>query len=103
IPLRIIEQPRLELTRRLSSNVKPLLLPLLEDLLVAKDAIAALRKYSLISRPVRGTVSIHRLVQAVVIDQLPERVAEEWRQAASWLMGSDFTASIRPLVRELDG
>ena len=59
------------------------LVPLLEDPLAAGDAIAALRRYSLISPPADGPVSVHRLVQAVTTDQMPDKLAEAWRQAAA--------------------
>ena len=42
-----------------------MLVPLLEDQLAAGDAIAALRRYSLVSPAGDGSVSVHRLVQAV--------------------------------------
>ena len=45
-----------------------MLVPLLEDELAAGDAIAALRRYSLISPAGDGLVSVHRLVQAVTAD-----------------------------------
>ena len=48
-----------------------MLAPLLGDELAAGDAVAALRRYSLVT-PGRGRpVSVHRLVQAVTADQMP--------------------------------
>jgi len=82
IPLHLLLQPRPELAESLGPGVAPLLLPLLEDPLAADDAVAALRRYSLISPPVEGSVSVHRLVQAVTLDQLAADQAGEWRQAA---------------------
>jgi hypothetical protein len=61
IPLQRLSQPRPELLQLLSPGVKALLLPLLMDPLAAKDAIAALRAHSLISRPEGGSASMHRL------------------------------------------
>ena len=52
-----------------------MLLPLLEDPLAANDAVAALRRYSLITPPGDGSVSVHRLVQAVTDDQMPAGLA----------------------------
>ena len=46
-------------------------MPLLEDDLAAKDAVAALRRYSLVRPAGDGAVSVHRLVQAVTADQMP--------------------------------
>jgi hypothetical protein len=62
------------------------LLPLLEDELATGDAIAALRRYSLIGIPVRGVVSVHRLVQAVTLDQMPGELRDGWRRAAAALV-----------------
>jgi hypothetical protein len=82
IPLRLLLQPRPGLTERLGGEVAPVLVPLLEDELAAGDAIAALRRYSLISPPADGSVSVHRLVQAITADQMPAELASQWRQAA---------------------
>jgi hypothetical protein len=87
VPLRLLLQPRPGLTRGLGPQVEGVLLPLLEDPLAAKDAIAALRRYSLISPPVDGSVSVHRLVQAVTADQMPAGLAA-WRQAAAAVIGA---------------
>jgi hypothetical protein len=56
---------------------------LLEDELVAKDAIAGLRRYSLITLPVDGSVSVHRLVQAVTAAQMPPDLAQAWRHTTA--------------------
>jgi hypothetical protein len=47
IPVRLLLQPRPGLANQLSQEVAAVVLPLLEDELAAKDAIAALRRYSL--------------------------------------------------------
>ncbi|HLN71579.1 MAG TPA: FxSxx-COOH system tetratricopeptide repeat protein [Streptosporangiaceae bacterium] len=86
IPLRLLLQPRPGLAERLGEEVAPVLAPLLEDPLAAGDAIAALRRYSLISPPADGSVSVHRLVQAVTADQMPAELAGEWHQAAAALV-----------------
>jgi hypothetical protein len=82
IPLRLLLKPRPRLAAQLRSEVAPVLVPLLEDELVANDAIRALRRYSLISPPADGSVSVHRLVQAVTVDQMAAELASQWRQAA---------------------
>ena len=82
VPLHLLLQPRTGFADQLGPEVAPALVPLLDDELAAKDAIAALRRYSLISTPVDGSVSVHRLVQAVTADQMPEGLARAWRQAA---------------------
>jgi len=86
IPLRLLLQPRPELAGQLPPEVAPVVAPLLEDPLAAGDAIAALRRYSLISPPADGSVSVHRLVQAVTADQMPAELAEAWRRAAAALI-----------------
>ncbi len=92
IPLHLLLQPRPELAESLAPQVAPLLLPLLEDPLAADGAVAALRRYSLISRPVAGSVSVHRLVQAVTLAQLPAHQVQAWRQAARSLTGAALPA-----------
>ena len=68
--------------------VGPLLVPLLEDELARDEAVAGLRRFSLISAPRGGLVSVHRLVQAITIDQLPAQEAAAWRQAAAAVIGA---------------
>ena len=86
VPLRLLLQPRPGLAGRLGEAVAPVLAPLLDDPLAAGDAIGALRRYSLISPPADGSVSVHRLVQAVTADQMPADLADAWRQAAAALI-----------------
>jgi Tetratricopeptide repeat len=89
IPLRLLLQPRPELAGRLGEEVAPLL----EDPLVSGDAIAALRRYSLISPSADGSVSMHRLVQAVTADQMPSGLREAWRAAAAALIEAAIPAN----------
>ena len=83
IPLRLLLQPRPGLAGRLGEDVMPVLAPLLEDPLGAGDAIGALRRYSLVTPAPDGSVSVHRLVQAVTADQIPSELATEWQRAAA--------------------
>jgi hypothetical protein len=83
IPLRLLLKPLNEPAQRLGPKVAPVLVPLLTNQLAAKDALAALRRYSLISAPMDGVVSMHRLVQAVVRNQMPQKLAAEWRRSAA--------------------
>jgi Domain of unknown function (DUF4062)/Tetratricopeptide repeat len=92
IPLRLLLQPRPDLAGQLGEQVAPVLAPLLEDPLAAGDAIAALRRYSLISPPADGLVSVHQLVQAVTADQMPAELASQWRQAAAALIEAAIPA-----------
>ena len=86
IPLRLLLHPRPDLAERLSDEVAPVLAPLLEDPLAAGDAIAALRRYSLVTPAAGGSVWLHRLVQAVTADQMPPELASQWHQAAAALI-----------------
>jgi len=63
--------------------VAPVLVPLVQDPLAAGDAIAALRRYSLVTPAAGGPLSVHRLVQAVTADQMPAGLASQWQQAAA--------------------
>jgi hypothetical protein len=86
VPLRLLLQPRPGLAGPLGQEVAPVLVPLLEDPLAAGDAIGALRRYSLVTPAPDGSVSVHRLVQAVTADQMPAELASQWRQAAAALI-----------------
>ena len=86
IPLRLLLQPRPGLVGRLGDEVVSVLVPLLEDPLAAGDAIAALHRYSLVTSASGGSVSLHRLVQAVTIEQMPAELAGEWQKAAAALI-----------------
>ena len=83
VPLRLLLQPRPGLAEQLSPEVAGVLVPLLDDELAAGDAVAALRRYSLARPAGDGLVSVHRLVQAVTADQIPEGLRDGWRQAAA--------------------
>jgi hypothetical protein len=83
IPLRLLLQSRPGLAEKLGPEVAPLLVPLLEDELAAGDAVAALRRYSLVRPAGDGAVSVHRLVQGVTADQMPDELRDAWRQAAA--------------------
>jgi hypothetical protein len=78
IPLDLLLQPRPGLENTLG--------PLLDDELARDEAVAGLRRYSLISPPRDGRVSVHRLVQAITLDQLTEEDRTAWRRAAAELI-----------------
>ncbi len=82
IPLPLLLRPGLA-TGDLDGAVAPLLVPLLGDELARDEAVAGLRRFSLVSAPRGGLVSVHRLVQAITSDQLPAQEAAAWRQAAA--------------------
>lgn len=60
--------------------------PLLADDFAVEDAISALRRFSLVGRPSGGAVSVHRLVQAVTIDEIPEGERAGWRAVTAALV-----------------
>ena len=62
--------------------------PLLGDLVAVGDAVAALRRYSLVTPAGEGLVLVHRLVAAITRDQLPADQASQWQQAAAALVGA---------------
>jgi tetratricopeptide repeat protein len=86
IPVDLLLRPRPGLTEQPAPQVVPALLPLLEGQPAVKDAIAALRRYSLISLVGYGSVSVHELIQTVIIDQMPAELATAWRRAAAQLI-----------------
>ncbi len=86
VPLTLLLQPRPGLARKFGAEVAPVLVPLLDDPLAVGDAIAALRRYSLVTPAGDGLVSVHRLVQAVTADQMSADVASQWREAAAALV-----------------
>ena len=81
--MRLLLQPRRRLAKRLRRRVLRVLAPLLENRVTAGDAIAALRRYSLISPAGGGSFSVHRLVQAFTLDQMRAALARQWRQATA--------------------
>jgi Tetratricopeptide repeat len=78
IPLSLLLRPWPELTDDLPAQLSHLL----DDPLAADDALAALRRFSLVSAPRDEQVSVHRLVQAVTLDKLGDGEAHVWREAA---------------------
>jgi len=66
--------------------------PLLGDRVAAGDAVAELRRYSLVTPAGDGSVSVHRLVQAITASQMPADVAAQWRQAAAALVEAAIPA-----------
>ena len=88
IPLRRLLQAGHGLAEELGQDVAPVLLPLADDPLALGDSIADLRRYSLITPAGVGLVQVHRLVQAVTLDQMPAELAGQWRRASAALIES---------------
>ena len=82
IPLDLLLRPRPELSAQVAARLGSLL----DDELARDEAVAGLRRYSLASPPRDGRVSVHRLVQAITLDRLPEEDRTAWRQAAAALV-----------------
>ena len=69
--------------------------PLLGDRVAVGDAVAALRRYSLVTPAGDGAVLMHRLVQAIALDQIPAEVASHWEQAAVALVEAAVPADTK--------
>ena len=78
---------------RLSPAVAAAVGDLLGDAVAAGDAIAALRRYSLVTPAGDGLVLVHRLVQAITRAQLPADEADRWEQAAAALVEAAVPAN----------
>jgi hypothetical protein len=83
VPLRLLLRVRPGVSGHLGPEVAPVLAPLLEDPLAVRDAVVALRRYSLVTPAGDGSVSVHRLVQAVTADQMAAEAAAQWQEAAA--------------------
>ena len=90
-PYRLLLRPGTPLDE-LPADEGAALAQLLADPLATDDAIAALRRYSLISAPANGSVSVHRLVQAITVARLPASQAAAWRQATTALITAALPA-----------
>jgi len=95
IPLRLMLQSSGGIISQLGPDVTPMLVPLLEDPLVPNDAVAALRRYSLITQAAGGSVSVHGLVQVVTLDQIPAEHRAQWRQVAAALIEAAIPADTK--------
>ncbi|NUO97959.1 MAG: tetratricopeptide repeat protein [Nonomuraea sp.] len=74
------------LLREVRPSVLVMMRELPRDTFRINAALSALRRHSLIGPPVDGTVTVHRLVQAVTIDQLSRRAQRRWREIAAVLV-----------------
>jgi hypothetical protein len=70
--------------------------PLLGDPVAAGDAVAALRRYSLVTPAGDGLLLVHRLVGAITRAQLTAQAASQWRQAAAALVATAVPADAEP-------
>jgi hypothetical protein len=88
IPLRLLLDSGAASGRLPNLDVSAVLALLLDDRLAVQDAIHELRRYSLVSPAGDDLVLVHRLVQAITLDQMPAALAAQWRQAAAALIDS---------------
>lgn len=74
-----------------AKHIGPLLQPIVSDPFSLNKVIAALSAYSLINRDTREkTLSIHRLVQAVIKDVMDEQTQREWARRAVFAVNEAF-------------
>jgi tetratricopeptide (TPR) repeat protein len=74
-----------------ASSLGPVLAPVVVDPFRLNQALEALRAYSLIRRnPTEKTLSIHRLVQAVLQETLLEEERHTWRERAMLAVNAAF-------------
>ena len=79
----------------LDPAVAAVLGPLLGDSVAARDAVAALRRFSLVTLAGDGLVLVHRLVQAITLGQTPVDLRQQWQQAAVALVEAVIPADTR--------
>jgi hypothetical protein len=91
VPLRLLLEPS---RKRLRRRAEQLIGPLLYDPIEVTDAVAALRKYSLVTPAGHGLVLVHRLVQDVIISLMPEEEAAVWVRLAGGLVESAVPATV---------
>jgi hypothetical protein len=82
VPLRLLLQTRRGRRKGLRRPAAKLV-KRLEDPLALADAVAALRRYSLVTPAGDGSVSVHRLVQTVTADQMPYGLRNRWHDTAA--------------------
>ena len=93
VPLSLLlaRQDTAERPKAKSASAKALK-PLLGDPVAIGDAVAALRRYSLVAPAGDGLVQVHRLVQAVTRAQFAAAQAGQWKQATAALVEAAIPA-----------
>jgi hypothetical protein len=94
VPLRLLLRPNRTVAKRLRRPAAQQLKLLLDDPIEAADAVSALRRYSLVTSAGDGLILMHRLVQAMTLNQMPGDEAAVWKQAATALVGSAIPAIV---------
>jgi hypothetical protein len=85
-----------EIAARLPPDAAATVGPLLGNPVAAGDAIAALRRFSLITPAGDGLVLVHRLVQAITLVRMAEDQANQWKQAAADLVEAAIPLDPQP-------
>jgi hypothetical protein len=98
VPLDLLT-PGIAQLRDADEEIWDSLSPILSDQVAAADAIAALRRYSLVTPATPETIQVHRLVQAVTLDQIPAEEAVRWRRTAAALTEAAIPAD--PMLPEV--
>jgi hypothetical protein len=93
VPVRLLLLAGKHGTQDLDPHVAAALSPLLGDELASGDAVAVLRRFSLVTPAGGGMLVVHRLVQAVTADQMTADLARAWRQAAAGLVEAAIPAN----------
>jgi hypothetical protein len=96
VPLSLLVKRENVPARQLLVGSGPELAQLLADPLEVGDAVAALRRYSLITHAGAGMVIVHRLVQVVTLAQMAAEQAALWRLAAAALLEAAIPADTSP-------
>src|SRR6266487_1492588 len=80
-----------EIITESAADLGPVLEPVASDAVDLDEAIAALGAYSLVHRnATEKTLSVHRLVQAVLKDQMDEQDRQQWAQRAVQAVNAAF-------------
>jgi hypothetical protein len=93
VPLPLLLNPSAVSGDQLDPDVTGMLGPLLGDSVARADAVAALRRYSLVALAGDEVVIVHRLVQAVTLARMPEPEAAQWRRTAAALIEAAIPAN----------
>lgn len=98
VPFRLLlDQSRGVPGSDIGPDVGPVLRSLRADPLTSGDAIAELRRFSLLKPSGDGLVLMHRLVQRVTLAQMPRDLKKQWQQAAVVLIEAAMSVeSVRP-------
>src|SRR6266487_2081486 len=82
-----------EIITESAADLGPVLEPVASDAVDLDEAIAALGAYSLVHRnATEKTLSVHRLVQAVILDQMDKQDRKQWAERAVQAVKAGFPA-----------